>query len=524
MKMRKVTYVSLESDEGMHASYEAALSDLESRLGHRHPLFIGGKQFTTTREFAVRSPVDQEVITGHFQQAGEEEAKAAVEVARDAYPAWSRTDPAERVAAMRATATALEREVYHLAALITMEAGKTRAEAVAEVGEAVDMIRYHCDLYERADGFVVPMRPEVPGATNRSVMRPHGVWAVISPFNFPLVLAAGAAGAALLTGNTVVLKPASKTPLSGIRLYEAFVEGGVPDGAVNLVTGPGHPFGEVVTAHPAVDGIAFTGSREVGMWLMRTFLARQAYPKPVVAEMGSKNPCIVTGTADLEKAVEGVARAAFGYGGQKCSATSRVYVQHEVAEEFARMLIRRAGEIVVGDPREREVFMGPLISAQAKQTFEAAVARCRQDGGRVLAGGQVLEKGALARGFYVQPTVVAGLPESHPLMKHELFVPFLCVQPVASLDEAVRLSNDTGYGLIAGIFAEDPEEVRSFFDGIRSGVCYANRQGGATTGAWPGVQPFGGWKASGSAGKGVGGPYYLLSYLREQAQSSQNGL
>ncbi|WP_245320603.1 aldehyde dehydrogenase family protein [Methanofollis sp. W23] len=520
--MRKVTYVSLESDEGMHASYEAALSDLESRLGHRHPLFIGGKQFSTTREFAVRSPVDQEVITGHFQQAGEEEAKAAVEVARDAYPAWSRTDPAERVAAMRATAKVLEREVYSLAALITMEAGKTRAEAIAEVGEAVDMIRYHCALYEQADGFVVPMRPETRGATNRSVMRPHGVWAVISPFNFPIDLAAGMASAALLTGNTVILKPASKTPLTGIRLYEAFIEAGVPAGAVNLLTGPGHPFGEVVTAHPAVDGIAFTGSREVGMWLMRTFLARQAYPKPVVAEMGSKNPCIITGTADLEKAVEGVVRAAFGYSGQKCSATSRVYVEHEVAEECARMLIRRAGECVVGDPRERGVFMGPLISARAKQTFEESVARCRQDGGQVLAGGKTLEEGALARGFYVQPTVVAGLPEDHPLMKHELFVPFLCMQSFRALDEAVTRANKTEYGLTAGIFAEDPDEVSTFFEGTRFGVCYANRQGGATTGAWPGVQPFGGWKASGSAGKGVGGPYYLLSYLREQAQSIQH--
>lgn len=188
------------------------------------------------------------------------------------------------------------------------------------------------------------------------------------------------------------------------------------------------------------------------------------------------------------------------------------------------MLIRRAGECVVDDPRERGVFMGPLISARAKQTFEEAVARCRQDGGQVLAGGKTLEEGALARGFYVQPTVVAGLPESHPLMKHELFVPFLCVQSFRSLDEAVSRANETEYGLTAGIFAEDSDEVRTFFEGIKFGVCYANRRGGATTGAWPGVQPFGGWKASGSAGKGVGGPYYLLSYLREQAQSSQHAL
>jgi len=516
---QKITYMSLESDASMHVSYEAALSGFERNFGHRYPLYIGGKGFEPAGDFEVRSPIDRDIVIGYFQKAEENEVKAAIRVAKEAFPAWSRTDPAERIGALRKAADILERQMFDLAALITIEAGKNRSEAVAEVSEAVDLIRYYCSVYEKSDHFTVRMPAASAGGVSRSVMRPHGVWAVISPFNFPLALATGMVSAALLTGNAVVMKPASATPLSGIRLYEAIVEGGVPAGAVNLLTGPGGPFGEVVTSSPDVDGIAFTGSREVGMWLQRAFVVKQPYPKPFVAEMGSKNPCIVTDKADLEKAVEGVARAAFGYGGQKCSATSRVYVHRDVAEAYARALISRTEELKVGDPRERDVFVGPLISEAAQNSFEDAVVLALKDGGRVISGGGVCSDGDLARGYYVRPTIVTGLAQDHPLMRDELFVPLLCLRTFGSLPEALALANDTGFGLTAGIFSEDEGEVDYFFENIRFGVCYANRRGGATTGAWPGGQSFGGWKASGSTGRGVGGPYYLLSFLREQAQT-----
>jgi 1-pyrroline-5-carboxylate dehydrogenase len=516
---QKITYVSLESDASMHVSYEAALSGFERNFGHRYPLYIGGKGFEPAGDFAVRSPIDRDIVIGYFQEAGENEAHAAIRVAKEAFPAWSGTDPAERIGTLRKAADLLERQLFDLAALITIEAGKTRSEAVAEVGEAVEMIRYYAAVYEKSDHFTLRMQPEAPGGVSLSTMRPHGVWAVISPFNFPLALAAGMASAALLAGNTVVMKPASATPLTGIRLYEAFVQGGVPAGAVNLVTGPGAPFGEAVTSSPDVDGIAFTGSRDVGMWLQRAFVVKQPYPKPFIAEMGSKNPCIVTDKADLEKAVEGVVRSAFGYGGQKCSATSRVYVHRDVAEAYARALVARTEELKVGDPRERDVSVGPLISEAAQKTFEDAVALALKDGGRVITGGGACSDGALKRGYYVRPTIVAGLAQDHPLMKNELFVPLLCLRTFSSLPEAVAMANDTAFGLTAGIFSEDQEEIDYFFDHIRFGVCYANRQGGATTGAWPGRQSFGGWKASGSTGRGAGGPYYLFSYLREQAQT-----
>jgi 1-pyrroline-5-carboxylate dehydrogenase len=350
-------------------------------------------------------------------------------------------------------------------------------------------------------------------------MKPHGAWAVISPFNFPLDLAAGMAGAALITGNAVVLKPTSATPLTGLRLYGAFIAAGVPAGAINFVTGPGAPFGEAAVSSPDVDGIAFTGSRDAGTWLLRNLATREPWPKPMVAEMGSKNPVIVSEKADLGKAAEGVARAAFGYSGQKCSATSRVYVQDSVAGEFLGLLKRRTEALKLGDPRERDVFLGPVIDGKARKIFAKAVDLARKDGGTVIAGGKVREEGPLARGHYPEPTIVTGLPGGHILEKKELFVPFLVIDTYSTLEEALGRANDTEYGLTAGIFSEDGEEVEAFFREIRFGVCYANRRGGATTGAWAGRQSFGGWKASGSTGKGVGGPYYLLSYLREQSQT-----
>ena len=235
--------------------------------------------------------------------------------------------------------------------------------------------------------------------------------------------------------------------------------------------------------------------------------------------MGSKNPVIVTARADLEKAAEGVARAAFGYSGQKCSATSRVYVQDQVAEKFTELLERRTAALKIGDPRERDVFIGPVIDEKARNTFVDVVEEVQKDGGTIITGGKIRADGPLSGGYYPEPTIVNGLPRGHPLERNELFVPFLVVDTFITLEEALGRANDTEYGLTAGIFSEDQEEVEAFFRDIRFGVCYANRRGGATTGAWAGHQSFGGWKGSGSTGKGVGGPYYLLSYMREQSQT-----
>jgi 1-pyrroline-5-carboxylate dehydrogenase len=241
------------------------------------------------------------------------------------------------------------------------------------------------------------------------------------------------------------------------------------------------------------------------------------FPKPCITEMGGKNPVIVTAKADLGKAVEGVARSAFGFSGQKCSAASRVYVERPIYNDFIDGLTSRTKELKVGNPEEADVFVGPVIDQRAVERFEEAVAGAK--GGQIRVGGERLTGGIYDIGTYVAPTIIDGLPAEHVLFKRELFLPFIVVAPVESLDQAIKYANDTEYGLTAGIFSEDPAEIERFFDGVEAGVVYANRKGGATTGAWPGCQSFCGWKASGSTGKGGLGPYYVQQFLREQSRT-----
>jgi 1-pyrroline-5-carboxylate dehydrogenase len=354
-----------------------------------------------------------------------------------------------------------------------------------------------------------------PREQNQSLLRPFGVWAVLAPFNFPHALSAGMSSGALVAGNTVVFKPASATPLAGYELARCYVDAGIPAGVFNFVTGSGQEVGERLAMHEDVDGVIFTGSKDVGLDLFKRFSTD--FPKPCITEMGGKNPTIVTAKADIDKAVDGVARSAFGFSGQKCSACSRVYVERPVYDEFMTKLTDRAKTLKVGNPEERDVYVGPVIDDKAVERFERAVSEAK--GGTIRAGGARLTEGEYAKGSFVQPTVVDGLPASHELFKKEIFLPFVVVAPVESLDEAISLSNDTEYGLTAGVFTEDEGEIDQFFNGIEAGVVYANRRGGATTGAWPGCQSFCGWKASGSTGKGGLGPYYVQQFLREQSRT-----
>jgi 1-pyrroline-5-carboxylate dehydrogenase len=339
---------------------------------------------------------------------------------------------------------------------------------------------------------------------------------VISPFNFPMALAGGPVGGALVAGNTVVLKPSHQGFFTGLKLYEALRDGGVPAGAIHVLTGPGSTVGQEIWQNPDVDGLTFTGSYSVGMQIYRNFA--KDYPKPAICEMGGKNPTIVSAKADLDKATEGVMRSAFGFSGQKCSACSRVYVERPVYDQFVQVLLDKAAKLHVGDPLKRDVYMGPVINEKAVETFERAVSDVKHGGGRVLLGGERIKEGALTRGLFVQPTVVEA-PLDNRVWKDELFVPFVAVAPVDSVDQALELANQTEYGLTAGFYSEDPAEQERFLDRIQAGVVYVNRRAGATTGAWPGMQPFGGWKGSGTTGKAGGGVHYVQQYLREQSQT-----
>ncbi len=514
--MEKITYTATaEQVERMHQAFDAALADVTSEWGKSYPMIVNGADRQGSGTFEVRAPANHDIVIGRFQKGSKKDVDDAVAAAESAFPAWSGRPYQERVAMLKRAADIVRERKFRLSALLIWEAGKNRAEAIGEVEEGADLIEEYANQVEQSRGFERPLESLDPAERNRSVLRPFGVWAVLAPFNFPFALSAGMSSGALAAGNTVVYKPASATPLSGYELARCYADAGLPAGVFNYVSGGGEEVGETLALHPRVDGVIFTGSKEVGLDLFKR--VSTDFPKPCITEMGGKNPTIVTAHADLDKAVEGVKRSAFGFSGQKCSACSRVYVERPVYEDFVNRLTASTKALKVGEPSQRDVYMGPVIDARAVARFEEAVKSAK--GGTVRAGGTKLTGGEYDNGTYVAPTIVDGLPASHELFKRELFLPFVVVAPVDSLDEAIRLSNDTEYGLTAGIFTEDRQEIDRFFNTIEAGVVYANRKGGSTTGAWPGCQSFCGWKASGSTGKGGLGPYYVQQFMREQSRT-----
>lgn len=518
-KQIKITYATMNADqmEDMHRAMDEEIANIPSQFGRVHSMFIDGRQAYAPEQFDDRSPIDTRILLGRFQSGTRDNAREAVRTARAAYPAWSGRPWQQRVALLRRVSEAIRQHRWNLSVLMGYEAGKSRLECVGDVEESADLIAYYCDQMEQHAGFVTPMGKLGAGEENISVLRPYGVWAVISPFNFPLALAAGPSGAALVAGNTVVFKPAMDTPFLGLRLYELMTEAGIPAGVFNFITGAGDTVGQELVDNPDIDGIVFTGSKRVGMKLIRENATRPM-PRPLISEMGGKNPVLVMQSADLDKATDGVMRSAFGAQGQKCSACSRVYVAKNVREQFIDLLVAKTKKIRIGNPLDRDVWMGPVINESAVKTYERAVEQTRNDGGRILLGGRRLTGQEFAHGFFVEPAIIDGLPPGHSLFGEELFVPIAVVADVAGLDAAIEMANRTEYGLTAGIFTQDESEIEQFFDRIQAGVVYANRRAGATTGAWPGINSFGGWKASGSTGRGTGGPYYVQQFLREQSR------
>jgi 1-pyrroline-5-carboxylate dehydrogenase len=515
----KITYATMTADrmEDLHRELDRAIEQVRSTFGRSYPLLIGDQVVRSTEEFEDRSPIDTRILLGRFQSASRSQVGEAIAAARAAFPGWSARPWAERVTILKQVADAIRARRWELSALMGYEAGKSRLECVGDVEESADLIEYYSDQVAAHHGFETRLGVLGPGEENSSVLRPYGVWAVISPFNFPLALAAGPAGGALVAGNTVVFKPASVTPLLGYKLAEVMMEAGIPAGVFNFVTGGGGTAGQELVDNPAVDGIVFTGSKAVGMRLIRDNASRPV-PRPLIIEMGGKNPAIIMRSADIDKATDGVMRSAFGAQGQKCSACSRVYVSKAVRDAFVRLLVEKTKNIKIGNPLNRDVYLGPVINEEAVHTYERAIAQAKADGGTILTGGRRLTEGELANGYFVEPAVVDGLPASHPLFSEELFVPITLIAEVITLEEAIDLANATEYGLTAGIFSQDEREIAQFFDTIQAGVTYANRRAGATTGAWPGINSFGGWKASGSTGRGTGGPYYVQQFMREQSR------
>ena len=516
----KLTYATMfEPPAALHARFDAAVARVRERLGGRYYLHIDGEDRAASRYFTKSNPANTQEVLGEFAAAGAEDADAAVRAAAAAWPSWKRTPVTQRARLMRRVAQLIEERVYELAAALSLEVGKNRMEALGEAQETADFFTLYSQDFEQNHGFnrALPDDPLANYAShNRSVLKPYGPWVVIAPFNFPLALAGGPTAAALITGNTVIAKGASATPWADRLLADCIRDAGVPPGVFNYLSGPGAIAGATLVSHPMTAGVTFTGSHEVGMSIVRALQA-PPFPRPCIAEMGGKNACIVSAHADVERAAVGIVRSAYGMGGQKCSALSRLYVHEQVADALIESLLAQIDKIQIGDPTLKSNWLGPVTTAAAHADYARYSEMLRASGARILSGGAQLREGALAQGFFVRPTL-AEAPLDHPLWKQEMFLPILMLHRVSSNDAAMALANDSPLGLTAGFYGS-ADEIGWFNEHIEAGVTYANRPQGATTGAWPGYQAFGGWKGSGSTGKAIGSFYYLPQYLREQSQT-----
>ena len=500
--------------------YEAAVEQLRKRAGHDLPMLVAGKEVRHAKTFETRDPSTGEVLA-RFPHGTQADVDAAVKAAKAAQPAWEALGWEQRAAIIERAAGIMRERRPELAALMTLENGKNRLEAYYDVDEAIDFLKYYAWQMREHKGYVVPMGKPFPDESCVSVMRPWGVFAIVGPFNFPVAIPCGMTTGALITGNAVVLKPASDTPWCAFEVVRILHDAGVPRDVLSLVTGGGREVGQPLIDHPEVGGLCFTGSREVGMKNYQAFVGRK--PRPYIAEMGGKNAIVVTRNADLEKAVEGVVKSAFGFGGQKCSAASRAYVHESHYERFLQRVAEETRKLKVDLPWKKDASLGPLINKAAVETWQAAVDEAKRNGCQVVAGGNRPAQGDLARGHFVEPTVVAGLPDADNAFRTEYFVPFIAVAKFRDNEAVLKEVNAVDYGLTFGVFSSDPAEVQWFFDRVEAGVQYANRSRGGSTGAMVGGQSFGGWKFSATTSRGAGGPWYLPQFMREQSRTYAGG-
>ena len=479
------------------------------------PHVIAGQKYFEGQLMKREDPSNPSLVVSACHDAPVDLVERAVRASRHAQREWSRVPHAERIERVRRAIPFIEERLEDWAVRVALEIGKPYIGARAEGAEVLEIVRQYTE-YASAPGAFEDERTDDPtGLSNDSVLRPYGVFGVITPFNYPIVQAAGPAVAALIAGNGVVVKTSHDGPWSGQAVYELCEAMELPRGLVNVVHGGDVPGRALVASE--IDGVCFTGSVAVGRSILRDF-ASGPYPRPVIAEMGGKNPAFVTASADLPLAATGVARSAFGLSGQKCSAASKAYVHRSVYDDFLSALVETTDRFVIGDPRRKDVFMGPVINDAALDRFTKAASAAGNDGS-ILRGGRRIEGGIFEGGPYVEPTIATGLPADHRINRDELFLPFVSVLPFDTLDAAIADANRSAFGLTAGVYAQDEQELDLFLSTIEAGVLYANRAAGATTGAWPGFQSFCGWKGSGTTGKGGLGSWYVPQFMREQSHT-----
>jgi 1-pyrroline-5-carboxylate dehydrogenase len=505
-KFTNQEFTDFSKEENARAMRQA-IERVRGELGREYPLVIGGERIKTGRTFDSINPAQKTEVVGRFQKATEELARRAVETADETFKSWSRTSPSERAELLFRVAGILSERRHELSAWMVFEVGKTWAEADGDTAEAIDFCNFYAQEMLRYAG---PQDlTKIEGEENRLEYIPLGVGVVIPPWNFPLAIMAGMTVASWVTGNTVVLKPSSDAPTIAYKFFEILEEAGLPAGVVNFMTGSGAEVGDVVVDHPRTRYVAFTGSKEIGLRINERAARHQegqVWIKRVVAEMGGKDAIIVDADTDLDEAATGVVQSAFGFQGQKCSACSRAIIHADVYEPMLEKIAERTERLKLGDPTDAATNLSAVINQKAFKTISEYIEKGRSDGGRVIAGGGSDGE----QGFYIEPTVIADVQPGARIEQEEIFGPVLAVIKAADFDDALRIANDTEYGLTGAVYTNDPEKLERAKREFHVGNLYLNRK---CTGALVGVHPFGGFNMSGTDSK-AGGHDYLGLFMQ----------
>ena len=502
-------FVNFAAPENARAM-RAALSHVGTQLGREYDLIIGGHREKTSGKITSLNPARPAQIVGIHQKAGAEHAQEAMDAAQRAFHSWSRVPVEVRASLLLNGATIIRDRKFEFAAWLTYEVGKNWAEADADVAETIDFLEFYAREALRLAQATTPI--QLPGERNRLIYIPLGVGAVIPPWNFPFAIMAGMTTAAIVTGNTVILKPSSDSPTIAALFMEVLEEAGLPAGVVNFCPGSGATFGNAIVEHPKTRFIAFTGSKSVGLDIHE--LAAKTRPgqiwiKRTVLEMGGKDSILVCADADIEAAADGVVAAAFGFSGQKCSACSRAIIEAPIYDTFVEKVRQRVAKLTVGDPAENSN-LGPVVNASAKESILGYIEKGKQEG-RLVAGGSAVE--TEAGGYFLEPTVFADIDPDAVISQEEIFGPVLALIKVESYEEGLAVANNTEYGLTGAIYTADRDRLNHAAGEFHVGNLYLNRK---CTGAMVGAHPFGGFNMSGTDSK-AGGPDYLLLFTQAKS-------
>ncbi|MHB8304638.1 MAG: L-glutamate gamma-semialdehyde dehydrogenase [Vulcanimicrobiaceae bacterium] len=493
------------------AAMQAALAEVDDAFGKHYPLIIDGERVDCAKKIQSSDPSAPERIVGHVASASLPQAVRAIERAHERFAAWKSVPVAERAGYLLSAAELVRRRRFRFNALMVREVGKTWVEADADTAEAIDFLEFYAREALRYAG-AQPVTP-VAGEVNELRYIPLGVGLSIPPWNFPFAIMAGMTSAAIVAGNTVILKPSSDAPVIAAWFVDLLHEVGLPNGVVNFVPGSAAEIGDAMVSHPLVRFISFTGSKSVGLHINELAakpVAGQRWIKRVVAEMGGKDAIVVAADADIDAAVEGVAVSAFGFQGQKCSACSRAIVEASVYDEFVEKLRARVAKITVGDPTNGAFHMGPVINERALKDHLRYVEIGSREGRLVHGGKRVGE-----RGYFLEPTVIADVPPHAVIAQEEIFGPVLAVIKARDYDHAIEIANDTEFGLTGSVYTRDERKIERARDEFFVGNLYFNRK---STGALVGGHPFGGFNMSGTDSK-AGGRDYLLLFLQAKSIS-----